>query len=256
MKKKGKELWRDKKLIVFDLDGTLTESKKELDIEMAQLLRKLLGKKTVAVIAGGLYHQFRKQFLPFLKSSEAELKNLFLFPASATSFYQRKNKSWKKIYEKRLSSPEKKKIKKAFVRAFGEIRYRHPSKTYGKIIEDRASQITFSALGQKALLEGKREWNKISDQRPKIKATLDRLLPKFEIRLGGLTSIDVTRKGIDKAYGIRQIMKYLRVKKEDVLFVGDALYKGGNDFPVKKTGVETLQILGPDETKHFIRFIL
>ncbi len=126
----------------------------------------------------------------------------------------------------------------------------------GKIIEDRAGQITFSALGQKAPLEGKREWNKTSDQRQEIRAALDRFLPEFEIRLGGLTSIDITRKGIDKAYGIRQIMKHLCAKREDVLFIGDALYEGGNDFPVKKTRIETLQISGPTETKHFICFIM
>ena len=42
-----------KKLIVFDLDGTLAESKSSLDAEMAKLLNTLLSITKVAVISDG-----------------------------------------------------------------------------------------------------------------------------------------------------------------------------------------------------------
>lgn len=247
---------KNKKLIVFDLDGTLTESKKKLDSEMAGLLRKLLLKKEVAVIGGGSCEQFQKQFLAFLKGSPAELKNLYLFPTSGASFYCWKNEKWQKVYEEKLTTSEKRKIQKAFQLAFEEISYIDPAKVYGEIIEDRGSQITFSALGQIAPLKAKEKWNEKTDRRQEIKKSLERFLPEFEIRLGGLTSIDVTHHGIDKAYGIRQIMKSLKARKDDLLFVGDALYEGGNDFPVKKEGIEAVAVKGPDETKKLIKLIL
>ena len=43
-----------KRLIVFDLDGTLAPSKSSLDAEMAALLNKLLGFIKVAVISGAI----------------------------------------------------------------------------------------------------------------------------------------------------------------------------------------------------------
>jgi phosphomannomutase len=52
-----------KKLIVFDLDGTLAESKSSVDAEMSELLHELLAIVKVAVISGGDWSQFEKQLL-------------------------------------------------------------------------------------------------------------------------------------------------------------------------------------------------
>jgi len=73
--------------------------------------------------------------------------------------------------------------------------------------------------------------------------------------IDGLTSIDVTKKGIDKAYGIRQVQKRLSIPIRKMAYVGDALYKGGNDFAVVKTGINTVQIADVEETKYLIRKI-
>ena len=70
-------------------------------------------------------------------------------------------------------------------------------------------------------------------------------LPAFEVRRGGLTSIDVTQKGIDKAYGVRQIEKVLKIPIKEMVFIGDALYPGGNDAAAKKTGVQTIATKRP-----------
>ena len=85
---------------------------------------------------------------------------------------------------------------------------------------------------------------------------LKRALPKFEVRAGGLTSIDVTRKGIDKGYGIRQIQRHLHVPIQDMLFIGDAIYPGGNDYAVTKTSIDYMKVCGPEETKRLIKKIL
>lgn len=254
---------RHKKLIIFDLDGTLTESKSTLDREMSSLLGALLKKKKVAVIGGGTYTQFKDQFLKKLRISHRLLPSLFLFPTNATSFYTYAH-GWKRVYNQKLSGTAKKKILRAFQEVFRKTGYAHPSKAYGRVIEDRGTQLTFSALGQDVVsVLGKRGirlkeiWNKkYNHLRFRMMKELEKLLPEFEVRVGGLTSIDVTRKGIDKAYGVRQIRKHLAVPTKDMLFIGDALYPGGNDYAARKTGIDCLAVQGPKETKKIIRFLV
>lgn len=245
-----------KKVIAFDLDGTLTRSKANLDREMSSLLCRLLERKIIAVMGGGSYAQFVNQFIARLNCAGDRLKNLLILPLSGGSLYKYSAGKWKQVYHHSFSSQEKTKILNAFQRSFRDMHYIAPSKIYGKMIEDRGSQITFSALGQKAPLQKKEEWHKKSDVRAQLKAALEKYLPEFEIRLGGLTSIDITKKGIDKAYGIEQIMKMLAVSKKEIVYIGDALYKGGNDYAAKRAGTATIKIKDVEETKILIRSIL
>src|SRR6185369_17189698 len=136
-----------KDLIVFDLDGTIVLTKSNMDKEMSGLIGRLLAAKKVAIIGGGKYALFQSLFLKQLKVPKTLLKNLFLFPTTSTSFYRYDN-GWKLIYYHPLTKQQRKKIKKTFQQVFKEIGYRHPKKVYGKLIEDRGTQVTFSALGQ------------------------------------------------------------------------------------------------------------
>ncbi|MDP3697607.1 MAG: HAD-IIB family hydrolase [Candidatus Taylorbacteria bacterium] len=245
------------KLVIFDLDGTLTASKMEMDAEMALLIEKLLEKRMVAVIGGGKYEQFQKQLLTKLEVPKELFKNFFLFPTSGASFYRHNDQDWEQVYMENLSEEEKKRIFEAFEKTFQGLNYSHPEKVYGEIVEDRETQVTFSALGQEAPVWLKEEWNKeYNAERLKMAEMLQETLPDLEVRIGGLTSIDVTRKGIDKEYGIRQIKKHLGVDFDEMLFVGDALFHGGNDSAVLRTGVPCFEVKGPEETKKLIRDLL
>ena len=256
LQERGKAADR-KKIVVFDLDGTLTESKANLDPEMALLLSRLLSHRIVMVIGGGNLPQFKKQFLRYLKCSTAELKNLFLAPTSGASLYRYRGNDLRQIYRYTLSAQEKKKIMSAFIRAVRESGYIKPSKIYGPLFEDRQSQITFSAVGQKASPEKKKEWNAAFQAlRVRIAAMLAKRLPDFEVRMGGLTSIDVTRKGIDKVYGISRMLKEAGCSRKDMVYVGDALYKGGNDYVVAAAGMKAIGVKDWEETKIFIRALL
>jgi phosphomannomutase len=257
--------WRTKDLIVFDLDGTLAESKSAMDKEMAGLMRQLLNQMKVAVISGGKYLQFEKQILSKIEGEYARLDNLFLFPTTSNSFYRYdvKKKAWKRVYAHFLSAAQKKAIVKALEKTFAEVGYEHPKKIYGTLIEDRETQLTFSALGQDVVdvlgakgIRLKEEWA-ATDPRPKMLKVLAKYLPKgVEAKSGGITSIDIVQKGIDKAYGIRQIEKHVKISRKKMLFIGDRIFPGGNDYAVVKTGVEHLQVAGPEETKKAITFLL
>lgn len=242
-----------KKLIVFDLDGTLAESKSSLDAEMSALLHDLLGIVKVAVISGGDWPQFEKQLLSNLSHDE-NLKNLSLLPTCGTKFYQYTG-DWKKIYSEDFTADEKKKIISSLKKAIGVAGFK-VEKVWGEVIEDRGSQITFSALGQQAPIEEKKKWDPDFTKRKKIKALLDKLIPEFSVRLGGTTSVDVTKPGIDKAYGIRKLRDVLGIAIQEMIFIGDALFPGGNDYPAEKAGVVSIPVQGPDETKRVTQAII
>jgi len=254
---------KEKDLIVFDLDGTLIRTKSPMDKEMSELVVKLLETKMVAVIGGGKYEVFQELFLNQLKLKKDSLKNLFLFPTTGTAFYKY-DKKWKKIYSLFLTASEVSRIKKAFLGVFQEIGYVHPRKTYGEIIENRKTQVSFSVYGQDIVrvlgirgVRMKEEWLKNNlETKMKIASLVAKRLPNLEVRAAGFTTIDVTKKGIDKAYGIHQMQKYLKVPIKNMFFVGDAMFKGGNDYAVIKTGVDYVSVKDPEETKKIISQIL
>jgi HAD superfamily hydrolase (TIGR01484 family) len=242
-----------KKLIVFDLDGTLAESKASIDAEMATLLDHLLKIVKVSVISGGAWLQFEKQVLAHL-SKDGRLKNLSLLPTCGTKFYKYGSK-WDLLYSEDFTAEEKNKILSSLQQAT-ETPELKPQKTWGDLIQDRGSQITFSGLGQQAPLEEKKKWDPDFAKRKKIKRLLDKLIPEFSVRLGGATSVDVTKEGIDKAYGIRKLRDVLGIPISEMIFIGDAVFPGGNDYPAKEAGALSIRVKDPHETKRVIEAIV
>jgi phosphomannomutase len=242
-----------KKLVVFDLDGTLSQSKSSLDAEMAELFNTLLGVIKVAVISGGSWPQFQKQVLSHIGDQE-RLENLSLLPTCGTQFYKYE-KGWEKLYSEDFTNDQKTEIINSLKQAIEQSGLK-AEKAWGEVIEDRGSQITFSALGQQAPLKEKVKWDPDFTKRKKMKAILDTLIPEFSVRLGGSTSIDVTKPGIDKAYGIRKLRDILGIAIEEMIFVGDALFPGGNDYPAEQAGALSIRVRDPHETKRVIETII
>lgn len=243
---------RGKSAFVFDLDGTLAKSKLPLDWKIAELLAGLTQKKKVAIIGGGKFSLFRRQILDLIEKFRPNLENLFLFPTSGAALFRYK-KRWLRVYEFRMSKSDIRRIRKAFKAALFEVGFKYPKKSCGPLLESRGTQVTFSALGQNAPLPAKKRWNREGDIRPKIMRELKKRLRGLEIRQGGLTSIDITKKGVDKGYAIRRLMKVLRISKKDVVFIGDAIFPGGNDYSAKSTGVSCIEVSNPEETRRIIR---
>ena len=241
-----------KKLIVFDLDGTLAESKSSIDAEMAKLLDSLLDLVKVSVISGGAWSQFEKQVLAHL-AHDKRLKNLSLLPTCGTKFYKYDLK-WELLYSEDFTVAEKQKIIGSLKKAIGSSDCK-VEKVWGDVIEDRGSQITFSALGQQAPLEEKKKWDPDFAKRKGMKEILDKLIPEFSVRLGGATSVDVTKHGIDKAYGIRKLRDVLGIPIPEMIFIGDAVFPGGNDYPAKEAGALSIEVKDPHETKRVIEAI-
>jgi phosphomannomutase len=242
-----------KNLIVFDLDGTLAPSKSSLAPQTAGLLRDLLGIIKVAVISGGAWAQFEKQLLTDLPH-DSPLANLSLLPTCGTKFFQYNGK-WVELYSEDLTAEQKKKIIDSLDKATRDAGFR-ADKVWGKVVEDRGSQVTYSALGQQAPLVEKEKWDADFAKRKKIAAILETLIPEFSVRMGGATSIDVTKPGIDKAYGIKKLRDTLHLSLKEMVYIGDALFPGGNDYPAEEEGVVSIPVKGPDDTNLVINTIL
>jgi len=242
-----------KKLIVFDLDGTLAESKSSLDAEMSALIHDLLSVVKVAVISGGDWLQFEKQLLSNLPHDKS-LKNLSLLPTCGTKFYKY-DSDWEKIYSEDFTGEEKKKIIGSLKKVIEDVGFK-VEKVWGEVIEDRGSQITFSALGQQAPIEDKKKWDPDFGKRKKMKSLLEKLIPEFSVRMGGTISVDITRPGINKAYGIGKLRDKLGIAIDEMIFVGDALFPGGNDYPAEEAGVLSIKVRDPNESKRVIEAIV
>src|ERR1700728_1173482 len=221
---------------------------------MSGLLHNLLGIVKVAVISGGGWPQFEKQLVSNLPHDKL-LANLSLLPTCGTKFYRYESADWGKIYSEDFTADQREKILGSLTKAIGVADFKI-EKLWGKQIEDRGSQITFSALGQQAPLEQKEKWDPDFTKRKKIKAIADKLIPEFSVRMGGATSIDVTKPGIDKAYGIGKLRDLLGISLKEMIFIGDALFPGGNDYPAETAGVDCIPVKDPSETKRVIQTII
>jgi hypothetical protein len=246
-----------KKVIAFDLDDTLAVTKSPITDQMSRLLASLLDSYEVCVISGGKFGQFEQQLLENLHAAPESLTRLHLMPTCGTRYYRYnlKKNMWDQQYAEDLSEQEKKLIVKTLTEAAKSLGYWEPN-PYGDIIEDRGSQITFSALGQKAPPEKKYKWDPEAKKKHKIRDFVAPLLPHLEVRVGGTTSVDITKVGVDKAYGMKKLMEALGIEKEDILFIGDRLEEGGNDYPVKAMGIESMQIHHATETALVIEAIV
>lgn len=245
-----------KKVIAFDLDGTLAPSKSYLPDRISELMSELLEYYQVCVMSGGKFGQFQTQLLDGLKTEPAKLTKLHLMPTCGTQYYSYdlSGSKWRQVYAENFTDEEKKKIITALESSIDELGYRE-KKTYGDIIEDRGSQITFSALGQDIVAqlgnEGvrlKEEWDPDASKKHALRDLVAEKISEFEVRVGGGTSIDITQPGIDKAYGMQKLLHMLQLSIDDVLFIGDRLVEGGNDYPVKAMGVDCIEVSNWQDT--------
>ena len=229
-------------LVAFDLDDTLAPSKSPVDPRMAALLVRLLGVAEVCVISGGQFAQFTMQVIDKLTEVDDDtLARLHLMPTCGTQYYRRGSGVWEQVYAENLTGDQKQRALAAVEAAARDLGY-WESETWGPILEDRGSQITFSALGQSAPVAEKTQWDIDGVKKTALREAVQALLPDLEVRSGGSTSVDITRRGIDKAYGMKRLAELSGISLDDMLFVGDRLDENGNDYPVKALGVDCIAV--------------
>lgn len=242
------------KMAVFDLDGTLAESKQTLTKDMARLLSRFALRVPVVIISGGSFAQFEKQFLPFWDDISSKGAEIVLLPVSGSQLYEYDavQKIWKKNDEVPFPQEIRTRVLKELEAMIASGKYDLNPDPDGDYVEDLGTQITFSALGQNAALARKKTWDPDHSKRQIMRLCLEAKIPEIVVSLGGMTSLNILPKGFTKAVGIARLLKKKGIRQEDVVFVGDALFPGGNDYSVKEAGMATVSVKGPEETMKLI----
>lgn len=248
----------DKKIIAFDVDGTLTVSKTLITEGMAHLIKELVKERQVLAIAGGSFHQLETQFLPPFLNDESMLPfihNFTLLPTSGSQRYEydEVKREWMMTDKEPLDAGVKERAIKLLQEVIDNPIYEIPPNPIGNIIEDRDTQITFTPNGQQAPVEIKMKFDPDRKKRERIKAMLDPKLPEVSILINGTSSIDILPKGFNKAVGLTRYLNKVGLNKSDVLFIGDGIFPGGNDYSVLEAGFDTIAVKNPFETEAIIK---
>ncbi|MBW3080352.1 HAD-IIB family hydrolase [Bifidobacterium saguinibicoloris] len=247
-------LCRRARLIGFDLDNTLANSKRPMLPEMAARFSELTRRIDVAVVTGGRYELVISQILDVL-DPDADLGRLHLMPTSGTCYRRWDGEEWRTVFVHDLTDDQR-----VRARASLERRAREQGlwfeRVWGERIEDRGSQITFSVLGQQAPLEEKCRFDPSGVLKAALAEAVAGDLPDLKVHAGGYTSVDVAGKGIDKAYALRELSACTGVDVGDIVFVGDRMRPGGNDYPAAQAGAMGVEVTCPADTLRFIDGLL
>lgn len=241
--------------VLFDLDDTLTKSKQHIDEQMVAPFANLMAHTTVAIVSGASFEQQLKQFISGLPK-DSHFENLYSFPENAAKCCKWNDGEWKTEYAFSFKEGEAEEIIKALESVLTETHIVDNEPSYGPRIENRGAQVTFSALGQQAPVEMKHVWDPDQQKRKMIAEKLYPLLPNYDIKIGGGTSIDITQKGINKTYSIKWLSEKLNIPISDMTYVGDSLFPGGNDAVVIETEIPTIETKNPEQTIEIINEIV
>ena len=246
---------KKKKAICFDLDGTLAPSKQKIDWEMANLINELLEKYFVAVVTWGWRERFKLQFFDRITTDENLLSRFIPCPNCGARMYKFVNWYWNKLYSIEIPEIDKQIILTWMNKVLDALDLR-PEKTWWNLIEDRWSQITFSALGQEAPLKEKLEWDPDFKKRALIKSEMEKMLPNYSVNAWWSTSIDVTLKWIDKAFCVKKITEFFPISIDEILFIWDAVFPGWNDYSPSLIWVDLIRTDWVEHTKEIIRKLI
>ncbi len=244
------------RLVAFDLDDTLAPSKSAIDARIGDLLVALAERVEVAIISGGQLAQFTTQVVDRLPASAGSiLPHVHLLPTCGTQYYRLGTEGVETVYARTLSDDQKQRALTAVEEEARRLGL-WEAQTWGDILEDRGSQITFSALGQTAPVDAKSAWDPTGAKKATLRDAVAARVPDLEVRSGGSTSVDITERGIDKAYGMRELSAHTGIALDDMLFVGDRLDEHGNDYPVLAMGVACQAVEGWQDTAAFLERLL
>jgi HAD superfamily hydrolase (TIGR01484 family) len=233
------------KLIAFDLDGTLADSKQPIDKKTARFLTSLANDYEIAIITGGTMEQIQTQVLNRLPNWVQD--KMHLMPCSGAEYFR----SEEMLYRNFIAKKQRAVIIPMVTGLLKQMGYWIDNPA-GDIIEDRGSQITISALGQKAKLKDKEDWDPYGTKRRQIRDAVKAMFPEYSVRVGGLTSVDISINNINKEYAINELLEWNQLEPSEVLYIGDKFRPGENDYPVLFAGVTCLRVTSYTDTPRIV----
>lgn len=217
----------------FDLDNTLTPSKSLIEQAHVPILKELCARADVTVVSGHGENDIRKHLRPELDGA---------YHVLGQNGNRAVTKDGTILWNHSLGEPQKATIRAfiADVREGLRLSGTVPSvRDENDIVEDRDSQIAFSLIGHHENKATKDAFDPAFEKRRAIltAAKSDGWMQRLadagvEARIGGTTNIDFFQLGKNKGFNVAAFIKTMGWKPEDCLYVGDALFPGGNDETV------------------------
>ncbi|KAI1788462.1 eukaryotic phosphomannomutase [Ganoderma leucocontextum] len=239
-----------KKLVLFDVDGTLTPARQVMSPDIIALLRALRKKVAIGVVGGSDLVKISEQLT--VSGSTVTDEFDFTFAENGLTAYK---------LGQQLPS-------QSFIKFIGEVRYKAlanfilhyladidlPIKR-GTFIEFRNGMVNVSPIGRNATVQERNEFEAYDKQHGIRAAFVNALKEKFPdygltYSIGGQISFDVFPNGWDKTFCLQHVADE---QFEEIHFFGDKTYKGGNDYEIYsdsrtighsvKSPTDTMQIL-------------
>ena len=236
------------KIYIFDIDGTLTPSRRRMTEEFAKFFDEWSSKNKYYLVTGSDLDKTKEQ-LPIAYMDRAEA----IFTCCG-------NQMWRDdelIYDNKFKVPRK--LNKLLGTIMSNSQYPH---RYGNHIEDRGSMVNFSIVGRDCTQEQREEyfeWDKQSLERKIIVNAIKEKFPDLDAVIGGQISIDIYPKGNDKSQILEHIEK--RHPKGEIIFIGDGIENGGNDYPLAELmdnieGCDWYHTKGWEHTKEILESLI
>ena len=234
-------------LFLFDVDGTLTPSRKRVNIVFQAFLSVFADENDCALVTGSDKAKTLEQLTP-------TLYDLFStqFQCNGNEIYQGADNL---VYSSDWTLPNECKGWLSSVLKDSTF----PLRT-GNHIEERNGMVNFSIVGRNATLGERKMYVKFdtdNGDRAHISAAFNaRFSEKYKVRstIGGETGLDITPIGKDKG----QVLDHY--PDREIYFFGDACEPGGNDYPLAKLITEkqcgsVYNVSGYEETWKILRGI-
>lgn len=230
VKARGAQIRAQKKLISFDLDGTITQHKTPITPQNRAVLDKLSKRYRLVMVGGGgcerIYHQMGDYPIDIL--GNYSMQESHIVNGRFQIVRDEKVKVDTAFFNKKCDYLRKK---------YGYTHY------YGKSVEFHESgMVTFGLLGTKAPAAEKLNFDTDKSKRRAMLPEVKKIFKNYAVFIGGTTSFDFAEKQYNK---YTAVMKYARehgYTKDQILFVGDDLGDGGNDSQMRLGGMDYIQV--------------
>jgi hypothetical protein len=241
--------------VIFDLDNTLADSFSPPAPSMCEKLGAVIARFPTAIMSAASLERIQRDVVANLPHG-TDLSRLTLFTANAAQCFSWSGGFWQSRYLHGFTDEQREIVRDALDRSIAETGVTKDTEQYGDQYVYYEGYVAFTAVGVNAPRDVKIAWDPDCKKRNLLRAAVQEKLPQFDVYIGGATSVDVTPKGINKAYGVRAYAEQIVCTPPEMLFIGDALYEGGNDQIVISTGIETRAVSGPAETETVIDELL